>query len=58
MKGAIPIQQVGDLHLRIADLVEVLRKPAVLAEFEDWQLLQTGDAVTKEIERRKKKAVA
>jgi hypothetical protein len=55
MKGAIPISEIGNFYLRIADLVNVLTKPAILAAFERPQLEQVHTAMADEIERRKKK---
>jgi hypothetical protein len=55
MKNAISIERIGNFWLRIDDLVEALRKGAVLKEFEPWQLEQVRAAMNEEIDRRKKK---
>jgi hypothetical protein len=52
MKGCIPIEQIGNLHIRIDDLVNALCNGAVLTALEPVHLTRLQKAIADEIGRR------
>jgi hypothetical protein len=52
MKGCIPIEQIGNLHIRIDDLVNALCNDAVMTALEPIHLTRLQKAIADEIARR------
>ena len=53
MKGCIPIEQIGNLHIRIDDLVNALCHDAVLTALEPAHLTRLEKAIAAETTRRR-----
>jgi hypothetical protein len=56
MKGCIPIEQIGNLHIRIDDLINALCNGAVLAALEPAHLTRLERAIAIEMVARTPKA--
>lgn len=55
MKGAIPIKHIGDLHIMIADIVNMMGNQHVLSSLETASLMTIRNHMDAEITRRKQK---
>jgi hypothetical protein len=51
--GGIPLHEIGEVQVRIDDIVNLPKQPETLGKFKDWQLIQTIRVMTAEFERRK-----